>query len=305
MNEGRMTPEEFNKRHSMKVATDILIYTVSDQNQDNPRKVREKQLQLLMIQRCGEPFKGSWAIPGGAVENNESVDDAAYRELKEETNIDNVYIEQLYTWGDEKRDLRAKKSPENRAVSVSYMALVDSEKLNVKAGDDAADARWFTVHCSSMSYTMEDGSGNILGKEYDYALTLTHDNGEESIACSAMVKVKHIIEDTVIRTTREVVKSDGIAFDHAMLIQYSLERLRNKVEYTNVVFNLMPNLFTLGELQNVYEILLGKELLTPNFRKKVLEVDKLVLPTNERRTEFKHRPSQLYRFNPAWFMKNL
>lgn len=301
----RLAPGEFNRRHNMKVATDVLIYTVRDQNQDNPRKVPEKQLQLLLIQRRGNPCQGDWAIPGGIVENTESVDAAAYRELKEETNIDNVYIEQLYSWGDEKRDPRAQEAPDNRSVSISYMALVDSDKLNVKAGDDAADARWFSVDCSSMVYTLEDGKGSILGKEYDYSLKLTNDNGVEPIVCAAVVKVKHVIEGAAIRTEREVVKSDGIAFDHAMIIQYSLERLRNKVEYTNIAFNLMPELFTLGELKNVYEILLGKELLTPNFRKKILEVDKLVIPTNHKKTEVGHRPSQMYRFNPEWFIKNL
>jgi 8-oxo-dGTP diphosphatase len=300
-----VTAAEFNKRHNMKVATDVLIYTVKDQNQDNPRKVPEKQLQLLLIQRRGNPYNGAWAIPGGVVENTESIDAAAYRELKEETNIDNVYIEQLYSWGDENRDPRVQESPDNRAVSISYMALVDSEKLNIQAGDDAADARWFSVEYSSMAYTLEDGKGYILGKEYDYSLTLTNRDGSEPITCSAIVKVKHIIEGTAIRTEREIVKSDGIAFDHAMIIQYSLERLRNKAEYTNIAFNLMPELFTLGELQSVYEILLGKELLTPNFRKKMLEVNKLVVPTNHKKTEVGHRPSQLYRFNPEWFIKNV
>ncbi|WP_371371869.1 NUDIX domain-containing protein [Sporomusa aerivorans] len=305
MSNERLMPAEFSKRHNMKVATDVLIYTVRERNQDNPRKVPEKQLQLLMIQRRGNPFKGAWAIPGGVVENTESVDAAAYRELKEETNIDDVYIEQLYSWGDEKRDPRAEESPDNRAVSVSYMALVDSEKLDIKAGDDAADARWFSVEYTSMAYTLEDGKGNILGKEYDYSLTLTNEDGVEPITCPALVKVKHIIEGAAIRTEREVVNSDGIAFDHAMIIQYSLERLRNKVEYTNIAFNLMPELFTLGELQSVYEILLGKELLTPNFRKKMLSVNKLVIPTNHKKTEVGHRPSQLYRFNPEWFIKNV
>ena len=289
----------------MKVATDVLIYTIRDQNQDNPRKVPEKQLQLLMIQRGNEPFKGQWAIPGGVVENNEDVDAAAYRELKEETNIDNVYIEQLYSWGKKDRDPRAENAPQNRAISVSYMALVDAGQLNIKAGDDAADARWFSVTCSSISNTLEDNLGNILGKEYKYTLMLTHDDGIAPIECSALVKVKHIIDGTAIHTEREVIESNGIAFDHAMIIQYSLERLRNKAEYTNIAFNLMPELFTLGELQNVYKILLGKDLLTPNFRKKVIGVDKLVIPTNHKKTNVGHRPSNLYRFNPEWFTKNL
>lgn len=305
MVETRLTPEEFDKRHNMKVATDVLIYTIRDQNQDNPRKVPEKQLQLLMIQRGNEPFKGQWAIPGGVVENNEDVDVAAYRELKEETNIDNVYIEQLYSWGRKDRDPRAENARQNRVISVSYMALVDAEQLNIKAGDDAADARWFSVKCSSISKTLEDNKGNILGKEYEYTLTLTHDDGIAPIECTALVKVKHIIEGTAIHTEHEVIESNGIAFDHAMIIQYSLERLKNKAEYTNIAFNLMPALFTLGELQNVYEILLGKDLLTPNFRKKMIDVDKLVIPTNHKKTNVGHRPSNLYRFNSEWFTKNL
>jgi len=301
-----MTPEEFNKRHNMKIATDVLLYTVRNENQENLRKLREKKLQLLMIKRKGEPYKGQWAIPGGVVENNEDVDTAAYRELKEETNIDNVYAEQLYTWGARDRDPRGELSPQNRAVSVSYMALVDSEKLNIQAGDDAEDAKWFTVQCSTMATTLEDGKGSVLGKEKDYSLTLSHKEGDGKIECSAIIRVKNMIEGTVVYTGREVINSYNIAFDHAKIIQYSLERLQNKVEYTNIAFNLMPEFFTLAEIQDVYEILLGKKFCTPNFRKKIIDVDRLVVPTKEKRTEkVGHRPSILYKFNPDWFNKNL
>jgi len=306
MGEIRMTAEEFDKQHNMKIATDVLLYTVRNENQENLRKLPEKKLQLLMIKRKGEPHKGQWAIPGGAVENNEDIDVAAYRELKEETNIDNVYVEQLYTWGAKDRDPRAALSPQNRAVSVSYMALVDSEKLNIQAGDDAEDAKWFTVQYSTMATTLEDGKGSVFGKERDYSLTFLHKEGDEEIECSAIVRVKHMIEGTVVYTEREVLKSDNIAFDHAKIIQYSLERLQNKVEYTNIAFNLMPDYFTLAEIQDVYEILLDKELLTPNFRKKMIDVDRLVIPTNNKRTDkVGHRPSILYKFNPDWFNKNI
>ena len=295
MGEIRMTAEEFDTRHNMKIATDVLLYTVRNENQENLRKLPEKKLQLLMIKRRGEPHKGQWAIPGGAVENNEDIDAAAYRELKEETNIDNVYVEQLYTWG-----------AKDRAVSVSYMALVNSEQLNIQAGDDAEEAKWFTVQYSTMATTLEDGKGSVLGKERNYALALVHKEGDKEIECSAIVRVKHMIEGTVVYTEREVLKSNNIAFDHAKIIQYSLERLQNKVEYTNIAFNLMPDYFTLAEIQDVYEILLGKELLTPNFRKKMIDVDRLVIPTNNKRTEkVGHRPSILYKFNPDWFNKKL
>jgi len=301
-----MTPEEFDKRHNMKIATDVLLYTVRNENQENLRKLPEKKLQLLMIKRKGEPHKGQWAIPGGVVANNEDVDAAAYRELKEETNIDNVYVEQLYTWGPKDRDLRGELLPGNRAVSVSYMALVDSEKLNIQAGKDAEDARWFTVQCSTVAMTLEDGKGSVVGKERDYSLTLVHKEGDEEIKCSAIVRVKHMFEGRVVCTEREVLKSNHIAFDHGKMIQYSLERLQNKVEYTNIAFNLMPEVFTLAEIQDVYEILLGKKLLTPNFRKKIIDVDRLVVPTNNKRTgKVGHRPSILYQFNPDWFNKNL
>lgn len=306
MGEVRMTPEEFDKRHNMKLATDVLLYTVRNENQENLRKLPEKKLQLLMIKRKGEPHKGEWAIPGGAVENNEDVDTAAYRELKEETNIDNVYVEQLYTWGAKGRDSRAESTPQNRTVSVSYMALVDSEKLNIQAGDDAEDAKWFTVQCSTMATTLEDGQGTVLGKERNYSLTLVHQEGDQEIECSAIVRVKHMIEGRVVYTERQVLTSSNIAFDHAKIIQYSLERLQNKVEYTNIAFNLMPEFFTIAEIQDVYQILLGRELLTPNFRKKIIDVDRLVVPTNKKRTEkVGHRPSILYKFNPDWFNKNL
>lgn len=304
--ESRITSEEFDKHHNMKVATDVLLYTIRNENQENLRKLPEKKLQLLMIKRKSEPYKGQWAIPGGVVENNEDLDTATYRELKEETNIDNVYVEQLYTWGSKDRDPRAISSRQNRTMSVSYMALVDSEKLNIQAGDDAEDAKWFTVQCSRIATTLEDGKGSVYGKERDYSLTLVHKEGEEEIECSAIICVKDMIEGTVVCTEREVVESHNIAFDHAKIIQYSLERLQNKVEYTNIAFNLMPEFFTIAEIQDVYEILLGKKLLTPNFRKKMIDVDRLVVPTNKKRTEkVGHRPSILYKFNTDWFNKNL
>jgi len=301
-----MISGEFDKCHNMKVATDVLLYTVRNENQENLRKLPEKKLQLLMIKRKGEPHKGQWAIPGGAVENNEDLDTAAYRELKEETNIDNVYVEQLYTWGPTDPNPRAQSSLENRAVSVSYMALVDSETLNIQAGDDAEDAKWFTVHCSTMAVSLEDENGLVIGKERDYSLSLVHKEENEQIECSAIIRVKHRIVGRGVHTEREVLTSNNIAFDHAKIIQYSLERLQNKVEYTNIAFNLMPEFFTLAELQDVYEILLGKELRTPNFRKKMVDVDRLVLATTNKRTEkVGHRPSILYTFNLDWFNKNL
>ncbi|MCY9698358.1 NUDIX hydrolase, partial [Paenibacillus alginolyticus] len=121
------------------VTVDMLIFTVVDEEKESYRKLPKKSLKLLMVKRGVHPYIGQWALPGGFVTKDESLDEAALRELKTETNIDNVYMEQLYTWGDVNRD------PRTRVISCSYMALVDSSSLEVMAGDDADDARWFSV----------------------------------------------------------------------------------------------------------------------------------------------------------------
>ena len=304
MSEERMTPEQFDKRHNMKVATDVLIYTVREQTPAVSGTLPEKKLQLLMIKRKNDPFKGQWAIPGGAVENNEDVDTAAYRELKEETDIDNVYIEQLYAWGKSDRDPRSKQFPQNRSVSVSYIALVDSGKLNVQAGDDAADAKWFSVECDVKENLLTENEV-IYGKERLYNITLSHQEDGENIVCNARDSVKKMLEGSTLHTKREILASSGIAFDHAQIIQYSLERLKSETELTNIAFNLMPELFTIEELQGVYEVLLGKKIVPSSFHTQVVEVDKLVIATNEFKTADLHQSSQLYKFNHQWFLKNL
>ncbi len=268
------------------VTVDMLIFTVVNEEEENYRKLPEKVLKLLMVKRGDHPFMGQWALPGGFVSIQESVEDAALRELKTETNVDNVYMEQLYTWGDVGRD------PRTRVISCSYMALVDSANLNIVAGDDADDAKWFNIR-----YNITQENKTITEKGYIaeklYSLNLW--NGTEDL--SATVKVVELVEGKVIKTTREVVESNGIAFDHAEMIEYGIERLKNKIEYTDIAFNLMPELFTLSELQKVYEIVLGKELLAAAFRRKIAD---MVIETNQFTKDAGHRPSKLYRFNHSW-----
>jgi len=216
----------------------------------------------------------------------ESIEDAALRELKTETNVDNVYMEQLYTWGDVGRD------PRTRVISCSYMALADSAKLNIVAGDDADDAKWFNIR-----YNITQEKKTITEKGYIaeklYSINLW--NGTEAL--SATVKVVEAVEGKVIKTSREVIESNGIAFDHAKMIEYGIERLKNKIEYTDIAFSLMPELFTLSELQQVYEVVLGKELLAAAFRRKIAD---MVIETNQFTKDAGHRPSKLYRFNHSW-----
>jgi len=292
LNKQGLTEEQFlaaydaSKFERPSMSVDMLIFTVTDEKKENYRKLPEKVLRLLMIKRADHPYIGQWALPGGFIQMDESVEEGALRELKEETNIDNIYMEQLYTWGDVDRD------PRTRVISVSYMALVDSSNLDVRANDDADDAKWFTVSCNlyQEQKTLTE-KGYILQRLFNLRLSNEEDN------ISAVIKTVKTVEGKISRTEREVVESNGIAFDHAKIIEYAIERLRNKIEYTDIAFNLMPERFTLTELQQVYEVILDRELLKANFRRKIAD---MVIETNEYTKDAGHRPSKLFRFNPNW-----
>ncbi|NRF94215.1 NUDIX hydrolase [Paenibacillus frigoriresistens] len=268
------------------VTVDMLIFTVVDEEKENYRKLPEKSLKLLMVKRGVHPYIGQWALPGGFVTKDESLDEAALRELKTETNIDNVYMEQLYTWGDVNRD------PRTRVISCSYMALVDSSSLEVMAGDDADDARWFSVR-----YSVLEEKKTIMENDFVFekVIKITLSNDKDTL--ETVIKVIEKYAGKVVMVDREVIVSNGIAFDHAQMIQYAVERLRNKIEYTDIAFNLMPELFTLSELQQVYEVTLGKELLSAAFRRKIAD---MVMETNQFTKDAGHRPAKLFRFNPNW-----
>jgi len=268
------------------VTVDILVFTVTEGEKENYRKLSEKELRILLIKRGEHPFLGKWALPGGFVKMDESLDEAAIRELKEETNIDNIYMEQLYTWGDVGRD------PRTRVISTAYMSLADSSTLNIKASDDADDAKWFTVSAKTFQEQKDVTENGYIIRQM-IKLKLTGDEEE----LSAIIRKVKTVDGKVTRIAREIVESEGLAFDHAKIIEYGLERLRNKIEYTDIAFNLMPELFTLTELQQVYEVILGKELLKANFRRKIAG---MVVETNKYSRESGHRPSKLFRFNPNW-----
>jgi 8-oxo-dGTP diphosphatase len=268
------------------VTVDMLIFTVTDEEKKNYRKLPEKVLRLLMIKRGDHPYLGQWALPGGFVKIDESLEEAALRELKEETNIEDIYMEQLYTWGDVARD------PRTRVISASYLSLVDSSALDIRTSDDADDAKWFTVSCKLFQEqkTLTE-KGYILQRLFKLSLS----NDEDEL--SAIVRTVKNVDGKVTKIEREVIESKGIAFDHAKIIEYGIDRLRSKIEYTDIAFNLMPELFTLTELQQVYEVILGTELLKANFRRKTAD---MVIETNKYTRDAGHRPSKLFRFNPNW-----
>ncbi len=193
----------------------------------------ENSLKVLLIERADEPFKGMWALPGGFVDMDETIDDAARRELEEETGIKGMFMEQLYTFGDVNRD------PRGRVVSVAYYALVNLSEYNVQPGSDARRAEW-----------------------------------------------------------HEVNQLPPLAFDHALIFETALKRLKGKVRYQPIGFELLPEKFALSQLQRVYELILNKELDKRNFRKKILGMG-LLIELPERQKGVSHRAAKLYKFDKA------
>ena len=287
-----LTEEAFLKTYDVSqferpsVTVDMLIFSVVNEEEKNYRKLPEKALKILLVKRGQHPFLGQWGLPGGFVGIKESLDEAALKKLKSETNVNDVYLEQLYTWGGVERD------PRTRVISTSYLSLVDSSTLNVQAGDDASDAKWFSVNDEVLE---EKITKTDKGQIFERIVELNFINGDELLRTT--LKITTEVKGRISKFCRTLVHNDGIAFDHAAIIHYGLERLRNKIEYTDIAFNLMPELFTLTELQQVYEIILSKELLKANFRRKIAD---LVIETNEIKRDAGHRPSKLFRYNPQW-----
>ncbi len=185
---------------------------------------------VLLIRRKNPPYQGYWALPGGFVEKEETLEQAALRELEEETSVKDLFIEQLYTFGQPQRD------PRGRVVSVAYYALINLSKHRLKARSDAAEASWFAID-----------------------------------------------------------QLPALAFDHADILNTALTRLRNKVRYQPIGFELLPDEFTLRQLQDLYESVLGLPLNKRNFRSRILKLG--ILEKTGKQEGVAHRPATLYRFN--------
>ncbi len=250
----------------LSMTVDILVLSVSNEDVNNYRKTDKKKMSILLVKRKQYPFKDKWCLPGGFIGINENLDDAPIRVLKNETNVDNIYLEQLYTFGDVNRD------PRMRIVSSAYMALIDKNRLNEKLSEDAS---WFDV---------------ISLNEKNDLVDVILSNGKESINFTIKKELK---DKTTGRYKFVELKNDKIAFDHTLVILTGLDRLKNKIEYTDVVFNMMPELFTLGELQQVYEVILNKKLLDPAFRRIIANK---VVKTTKMKTGEGHRPSYLFKY---------
>jgi 8-oxo-dGTP diphosphatase len=189
-----------------------------------------ERLQVLLIERGIEPFKGRWAFPGGFIKMDETAEEGALRELKEETGMENAFIQQFHTFSNPLRD------PRERVITIAFYALVRIQE--VKGGDDAASARWFPLD-----------------------------------------------------------EIPALAFDHDHMLRMATQRLRQEIHFHPIGFELLPEKFTLRELQSLYEAILGITFDRRNFAKKMLhleilnELDETVWPTPK-------RDAKLYRFNP-------
>ena len=200
-------------------------------------ELSEKDLKVMLIQRKLSPFQGEWALPGGFVRIDESLEAAALRELGEETGLEQVFLEQLYTFGALDRD------PRERVVTVAYYALVNMNDYQVQAATDASDAAWFSV--------------NPL---------------------------------------------PTLPFDHSLILASALTRLKGKVRYEPIGFELLPAKFTLFQLQKLYETVLGRVLDKRNFRKKILSMD-LLEELDETQQNVPHRAAKLYQFDEDKYLQ--
>ena len=282
-----LTEKEFLERYKPgdyerpSVATDMVIFTARDCQENNYRKLPQKKLQILLIKRGGHPYINTWALPGGFVNPDETTEQAAKRELYEETGVGNIYLEQLYTFSEPKRD------PRMRVMSCSYMALVDSEKISVSAGDDAKSAEWFDVSLKKESSGINENDSGFVSVT-DYVLELQKDDE----ILNARIRLTKTRKDSGLDSRYEIIESHGLAFDHAKIIAFAVLRLRGKVTYTDIALNLLPEYFTLTELQQIYEIILDRELLKAPFRRKY---GILAEKTDTYSKDAGHRPSQLFR----------
>ncbi|MGL4452154.1 MAG: NUDIX hydrolase [Sarcina sp.] len=287
-NRDGLTEEEFLKKYDgnsyerPSVTVDMVLFTLGEKERDTlGRKNKKNELKILLIQRDEHPFINKWAIPGGFVKIDESLEEGVQRKIKEEIGIDDIYFEQLYTWGDIDRD------PRMRIISASYMALVNNKQLKEKIETD--NIAWFSVKKESID------KQKISNEEihYTYRVSLINEERNINIKYDLIEKIKMRAFDKEVNYEYKSVESeDLLAFDHLKIIDYALERMKNKAQYTAIAFSLLPQLFTLTELQQVYEILLGRELIKSNFRR---WVSKIVEETDKTKKEGAHRPSRLFR----------
>ena len=248
------------------VTSDVAVFRLRAQKQENLRKDPKNVLSLLLIKRGGHPFKDHWALPGGFLSPGETIEECALREVMEETAVRPASLMSIGLFSAPGRD------PRGWIISNAFVSVIGSTEETQRSGDDAADARWFDVDFSP------DDAGNDV-------LTLT--NGDISLRAVLTEQTS-----SFGMTSYKIKESGSIAFDHAAIIGKAMTALRSKARDFDVIFDFLPEKFTLAELQNVQEAIMNISVLSANFRRKVAS---LVTETDEYTEGSSHRPAQLFR----------
>lgn len=296
------------------IATDVAVFSIMGkkgrtekeqvQDTENYRKLPEKRLKILLIKRAGYPFKDCWALPGGFCRKNEEVYETARRELYEETHVKNAYLKLSGIFGDVGRD------PRGWIISHTFLALMDGEECDLRAGSDAWEARWFDVEFqkNEMQKSIKEDSA-VMENEYClqlissdiYATNLQHKETGEPVVLSAVIREHREFKNYHETIQYEIAGNNGFAFDHAKLVTCAILALRQQAEGDGkIVFDLMPEVFTLTELQKAFEIILDKKLLVANFRRKMADY---VIETDQIMEGAGHRPAKLFKRNVENFYR--
>ena len=273
------------------VAADIAVFSIMktyvlDGNK-NYRKDPERKLKLLLIRRGSFPYKDHWALPGGFCRPGESVEDTAGRELREETGVEEAYLNPFAIFSEPGRD------PRGWIISHAFLALIDGERYQVRGGSDAWEAEWFDIELDKQQVKKEiqEDHAELV---YDYELRLEAKD-RNAFKLKAAIREKKSFRAHHETTDYEILAAEGLAFDHARIILCAYLALQREAGETGkIVFDLMPETFTLASLQKAYETIQGRPFLTPNFRRKIAGY---VTETENIWDGAGHRPATLYRRN--------
>lgn len=274
------------------VAADMAVFSImgtekAGEEEENYRKDPEKRLKLLLIRRGSFPYKDHWALPGGFCRPGERVEDTARRELQEETGVEKAYLKHFDMFSDPGRD------PRGWIISHAFLALIDGERYQIRGGSDAWEAGWFGISIEKKQVKKEvrEISAEV---ENLYELQLAKEE-EVPVRLKAVIRERKRFQEYHETVDYEILETEGLAFDHARIILCAFLALQREAGDTGrIVFDLMPERFTLTSLQKAYETIQGKPLLTPNFRRKIAGY---VTETEYMFDGAGHRPAKLYRRN--------
>ena len=257
----------------MDYTVDLLIFGISNKENSNIRELSKKNLSIILVKRDKDPFNNMLVLPGGYVNKNETSEEAAKRILEKETGLKDIQLYFSSISDDVKRD------PRNRTISVSYLALVDIEKIT---NELKANSSWFDV-----DYVINDDNINIKLFNENDSLLFTVD--------------RKIIDKKSNLESYSLINKNKMGFDHELILIKGLMELRNKVQNTDIIFNLLPQRFTIGSLEQIFENILKEKIINSAFRRTYK--DKLKV-TNQMVKTGGHRPSYLYELKEKDIKKN-